>query len=252
MINKLFPLLNAVDDFLSNIISLSLRLCFFGLIAGVLAISIYAKISPQASINSLKQRGRKLRQKMKNSEMEFKAFYSMAIENLKISLKLLCIIIGPALISAIPVLILSAWIHTYYGYNFWQSAPKDFLVKPEPGYNIKLVFHEKDNIQSGKLTDINYENINKMTIFINGNSIYTGDPFRPPAPLLYKRKWWNILIGNSAGYLAEDAPVDYIHLNFQKKVILGWTPKWVSGWVLPFFVSVLVVALVMKRKLKIQ
>ena len=252
MINKLFPLFNAVDAILSNIIPLSLRICFYGLIAGVLTISIYVRVSPQKSISSLKQHSRKLRQKMKNPEMEFKAFYLLAMDNLKISSKVLIIIIGPALISAIPVLILSAWIHTYYGYNVWQHLAKDFLKKPNSGYDIQLVVRNKDNIQFGKSTDINLDDIRNMTILINGNSIYAGDPLRPPTPVLYKRKWWNFFIGNAGGYLSKNSPIDNIHLNIQRKVIIGWMPKWVSGWEFPFFMSLLVSTLIIKRKLKIQ
>ena len=132
MISKLFPVLNMVDGWLAGLLPLAARLSMWGALAGTLSITIYAKLSPQASITKLKKKTRGLQRKMLCLDLKFGDFLRLSKENLKTSLRLLATVIGPALVSVLPVLFLATWIHTCLAYEV-RDASDDLIVTAADG-----------------------------------------------------------------------------------------------------------------------
>ena len=64
--------------------------------------------------------------------------------------------------------------------------------------------------------------------------------------IVHKRRWWNWLLGNEAGYLPETWTADAVRFALPAREILPFGPSWVRGWTFTYFVSLLVVSLAIK------
>jgi hypothetical protein len=248
MINELFPLLNIVDGWLAGLLPLSIRLSIWGALAGIVSITIYAKLSPQASIAKLKKNTRRLQREMLSIDLEFADFLSLSKENLKTSFRLFFTVLGPALVSAIPVIFLALWIHTCLAYEAPQET--DDLVVTTQDKNIKLHLFAKTN--EDEICKHNLENSKAIMVMADGKVIYSGTPLSPPTSVIHKKQWWNFLLSNPAGYIVDDAPIDNIRLNISRKQIIKWMPNWAAGWEIPFFVFVLIAAFGIKLGFRIE
>lgn len=113
-VGDLFAPLDWFDGLLS-FLPLVLRVCMWGALAGGITMAVYMATSPQVLIYCLKQRTADLRRRMMDPDLESAAFWSLSAENLRVSLALLGRVTGPALLSALPVLLLAAWIDAVCG-----------------------------------------------------------------------------------------------------------------------------------------
>jgi hypothetical protein len=51
-----------------------------------------------------------------------------------------------------------------------------------------------------------------------------------PVTHIEKRQWWNVLIGNPAGYLPEAGPIDSITIALPERQYLPVGPDWLRSW----------------------
>ena len=253
MIRELFPALNMVDRWLAGLLPFAVRLSIWGVLAGSLSIIIYAKLSPQASITKLKKKTWSLQRKMLCLDLKFVNFLRLSKENLKTSLRLFATVLGPALVSALPVLFLAAWIHTCLAYEP-PPTPDDLVVTAADGnVDLRLLCHTNvDKISHDEIHDHDIANLEVIVVMADNKVIYSGTPLSPPTPVIHKQQWWSVLLGSPAGYLVEDAPIDSIRLNLSKKQAIKWMPNWAMGWEFPFFVFVFLAALGIKLGFRIE
>lgn len=106
--------MSQINGWLEGVIPLDLILFLWGLLAGVVAVVIYALISPQKRIKKLKEGISQSQKGMWDVDMEFSEFMRRSRENMKQSFKLLGISVLPALASALPVLFLVSWFSRSY------------------------------------------------------------------------------------------------------------------------------------------
>lgn len=224
-----------------------------GALAGVLSIIIYAKLSPQASIAKMKKKTRTLQREMMNVDLVFADFMRLSKENLKTSLRLFFTVLGPALVSAIPVIFLALWIHTCLAYQA-PLTPNDLeLMTRHENIELQLLnYNESNEISNNEIQTHNLAASEEIVVMADEKVIYSGTPLSPPTPVIQKRRWWNVLLDNPAGYVVKDAPLDSIRLNISRKQIIKWMPGWASGWEVPFFTFVLLAALGIKLSFRIE
>lgn len=104
MISRHFPVMNIVNGWLGSLFPFVFRLMMWGALASILSIMIYARLSPQTSIKRLKEKIRGLQREMLGLDLDF---LHLSKENLKTSLRLFAAVLGPGLVSVLPVLILT-------------------------------------------------------------------------------------------------------------------------------------------------
>ena len=80
----------------------------------------------------------------------------------------------------------------------------------------------------------------------------TDVPVVSPAPVIEKWRWWNALIGNPAGYLADGLPIDRIEIGLPRRQILSFGPAWMRGWEITFFGSLMLFALSFKMLRRVE
>ena len=91
-----------------------------------------------------------------------------------------------------------------------------------------------------------------LRLAAGGVAIFHGDVVTPPAPVVHKKVWWNFLLANEAGYLAENAPIDEVRFGMPGKRIVPGFDHWAAGWEVTYFASLFVVALGLRFLLGIQ
>ena len=252
MISRLFPALNTVDGWFAGLLPFVLRLMIWGALGGSLSILIYARLSPQASIKELKKKIRGLQRDMLGLDLEFADFMRLSKENLKTSLRLFAAVLGPGLVSVVPVLFLAVWIHACIAYEAPASLDALAVTAADGNVDLRVTSENTPDMPSGQNTgDVGPASSERIQVVAGEKVIYSGTPLSPPTPVLHKRRWWSVLLSSPAGYLVDDAPVDSIQLNLAKKQALRWGPNWARGWELPFFVFVFIAALGLKLGLRI-
>jgi hypothetical protein len=65
-------------------------------------------------------------------------------------------------------------------------------------------------------------------------------------PTIHKREWWNLLLGNPAGYLPEGGPLERLDLELRPQYYLPVGPEWLKMWYVPFFGILLLASLAIK------
>lgn len=225
MINVMFPLFNAIDGLLAALLPPLARICLWGAVAGALSVAIYALLSPQNKIAEYKEQLRKYRRElMSNEDLDFREYMAVSKKNLKTSMLFFSSAIGPALASAVPVIVLLLYFHTALGY----VAPESLSVDA-PGSDMKLQL--KRTPEKVKVLDS------------NDRLIYSGDPLHPPVPSVSKQRWWNVLLENPAGYIRDEVKVDELRFNSARRIYLEFMPGWGQGVEFPYFLLVFITAL---------
>jgi len=251
MIRELFPALNMVDRWLAGLLPFAVRLSMWGVLAGSLSITIYAKLSPQASITNLKKKTWSLQRKMLCIDLEFVDFMRLSKENLKTSLRLFATVLGPALVSALPVIFLAIWIHTCLAYEAPPTL-NDLVVTAADGNVDLCLLRHTNEISRDEIHNHDIASPKAIVVMADNKVIYSGNPLSPPTPVIHKKRWWSVLLDSPAGYVVEDAPIDGIKLNLSKKQAVKWMPDWATGWEFPFFVFVLLAAFGIKLVFRIE
>ena len=175
--------------------------------------------------------------------------------NLQLTGKQLWLSLWPALLACLPVLFLLSFSSHQYGAltpdaGFrvyvtpvgYQSSPSDFewqgvnaqwdarkkawtFYQPEPGSTARLMLFDQQQF-----------------IF----------PVDTPADVVHKKRWWNFLFANPAGYLDDQASVELFELNAPQQIVINWGPGWMRGWLFAFLLYLIVFSVAIKIIFKIH
>ncbi len=254
MTNLLFPIINKIDYWLSVILPFTFRNLFWGLIAGSIAFLIYAFFSNQSVIANIKLDIKSVRKKMFDPALDNKSDYNiLAKRNLTLSFKLLGKIFLPAILSLIPVLTMAIWYDMYHSYYIPYNQDR-ILITSEPE-NTNLLIYPKEITSKDSTGNIflNPQNSSdSVTIYIEKDIIYSGQPFLAPNPFVTKKKWWNFMLNDEVGYLIKDAPVQYLFIHYPEKIIFEKLPNIINGWELLFFIGIFISAISLRIIFKVQ
>lgn len=255
MLNAVFPVLNAVDAWLANGLPLVVRIGFWGALAGIAAMWIYAALSDQKAILALKQKSKDLRQQMLDPSLEkFSEFLNLSKENFKISFSLLGKVMGPVFLAAVPVLVTAFWLDTFHGYSLPKNSQPVALTLVPVSADFQIDPPELLSAQNNGAISLRapLKPSDPVSFYVNDRLVYKGSVFSFPTPALAKKKWWNFIFASEAGYLQPDSPLEEIHINFPGKPVHNSLPGWASGWEWTFFISILIVSLPIKFIFKIH
>jgi len=254
MINLVFPLLNGIDGLLS-FLPAALRIFLYGLACGAASILVYKWTSNQAAIGGLKAESKALRDRLMNPDLSATELKQTIFRNTKVTSLLVGRVLGPSLLSAIPVLLVAGWLALFYAYEP-PSAGTPVTAVPvglaegagdlviEAGRTEAPLQADGASFEAGPATEI--------TIRGGQATYYTGAPFDPAMAGVGKRAWWNALLDSETGYVAEDAPFEAVEFDLQPVVLIPGLPSWLAGWEMVFFVAVFIAAIGLKIGLKIE
>jgi hypothetical protein len=252
MANIFFPVLNAVDAFLAHLLPAWLVLSLWGVVSGVIVMGVYYLASPQKRIGKKKDEIKALQIKLKEAGDDFKLTLSLSAQNLGKAFELLAMVILPALLSAVPAIILLAWVSTAYSYDPVQPG-STVTVEPVPaGHEIAVEPPERLVGQRGANMVLTTDEVGAVSFMEDGKVIYRTAFERLPAGTVGKRFWWNVLWEDDNGYLSDGAGIDEMQFGVPRRQLIGGVPDWMGTWEFPYFLLLCVSALGMKFIFKIH
>jgi hypothetical protein len=249
------PLFQLLDGWVA-FLPATLRLILWSVIGAVLSMLLYALMSPQKKISGVKAALRESQKLLADSDESFAELMTVARRTLSLSFQHLGLVFGPALLSSFPLLCIMAWSSTHFGHDF-----------PEPGEHITVTVQPESAAASLRWQDnggdeptpidngwtIRWPGESRSLILTDtGNAALLELPLDAPIPQVHKRLWWNSLLGNPAGYLPEQAPVERVWIDLPGKRYLPFGPGWLGHWLTLFLLASVIGALITKKIFRIH
>lgn len=252
MLNKILLVFEFIDGLLGAVLPLVLRIGLWGALGGALSMGFYAFLSPQKKIISIKDEMKVLRAKLRNAGDDFQETMAITRKNLSLSLKLLGTVIGPSLLSALPVIFIVIWLGVYHTYQSPQPGAQ-LLITPEPapeGMVVKL--GGAHALRDGDVFKATYVQDGTIEVEVDGAQVYSGKPWSPAVNSIGKRSAWSTLLENEGGYLTSDSIIQSLHIELPFKELVSVGPTWVRTWMFTYFLTLSIVALAIKFIFKVH
>lgn len=248
------PILTFLDGLLQFLPSLA-RLLLWGFVSGVVSMLLYALFSNQDRLSSLKLEIRETRARLAASDDSFHELLQLVQQSLGLSFKHLGLVLLPAFLASLPLVCVLAWASNQFGYHF-----------PEPGSAVRVT------IQPGSLAgeigvvpagadvtpladglEVVWPDQNaELTLIDRAGRALVAIPPPAPVPVVHEKLWWNLLLGNPAGYLPAETSVETIFIDLPEQRHLNLGPSWLGHWLTIFFSALVVGALLTKVILRIE
>ncbi len=247
------PLFDAIEGAMGFLPTL-LRLCIWSVVAGAASMLLYGVMSPQKRIAAVKVELKAAQAEMSAADESFAELMELTRKSLGLSLKHLGLVFGPALISAVPMICIMAWASSQYGYDFPAAGdPVSVTTLPaEAAAELRWHGGQAPTLEDGAWTVAWPAQRDGTELVTGAGSELLGLPLPAPVPQVHKKVWWNSLLGNPAGYLADDSPVDVVFLELPAQRHLPFGPGWLGNWLTVFLVVSVTGALVTKSVFRIH
>lgn len=217
----------------------ALRLMFWAALAAILSMELYRVLSPQARLRATKAELRGLQSQVAAFDGEFSDGWPLVRRMLKAALQRVWLVLPATLAASLPLLVLILWLASAYGsaYPPPGSAVDVRVPTPLAGRWVEPdLANPKPQVEIGTAA---------------GESLLKA-PLEAPAPIIAKWRWWNAFLGNPAGYLPDNAPVEEVEIALPRQEYLSAGPQWARGWEIVFLPSLLVAALLYKRVRRVE
>lgn len=232
------PLFAWVDAQLSGLLSPLPRLALWAVLAAVVSMGLYAWLSPQSHLSTLKAQLLAARRAVNTYDGDFGGVWPLMRRMLGLSFRQVGMVIGPVLLASLPILFLLVWISNAYGPVFPPSG-SDVAVSVHPaGFK-----GEWEGADAAGVAHI---------VVGDGVGEREALALKHPVQTLHKYRWWNALIANPAGYLPDSTPVERIDVALPQRQLLAIGPAWARSWELPFFAVLILCSLLLKLGFHIQ
>ncbi|HKJ94161.1 MAG TPA: hypothetical protein VKA32_00860 [Gammaproteobacteria bacterium] len=232
------PVFSWLDAEFGAVLPPTARLVLWGVLGGILSMALYRWLSPQRRIAEGRRELADARRRLDHYDGDFSGAWPIMANLLRTAGVQVARTGWPAVIASIPLLCLLLWLSTAYGYRYPESDSVPALrVTPAPGY-ANWVASTGQGPPGIEVADA------------RGGVVTV--PLAAPVPVLHHRHWWNALAGNPAGYLPGDSTTREVAIALPPRRYLPAGPAWLRGWELPFFLSLVMTSLVVKRVAHIE
>ena len=240
------PLLSWLDGGLGALAPPTLRLALWGLIGGVASMALYWLLSPQRKIAGAKAAALRARRDLDAYDGEFADAWPLIGNMLRLALRQLRLVLWPALVASAPAICLLAWASSNYGYSF-PGTLTDVAVRTSPS-------QLQAEVETPPLSAVPRADAPAPRIVVadQAGHVISTIPWAAPIATIHKRQWWNLLVGNPAGYLPDDAAVERIELELVPNEYLPFGPSWLRPWYGVFFAALLAGSLALKLAARIE
>ena len=244
------PVFTGIETYLLSWIPAWARVALYGLGSGIVTMLLYAKVSNQDALTQGKSTSKEALSALRklDPEAEFDVVLATMRKAIAAPLRQAKNAAIPALWASLPLIFVLVWLDNSYSYqappvgSSIQALTEPFVPLQESdsvhrteGQTYSLTWPESGQIELKRLTG-------DLIIFI---------PSSTHVPLIHKRKWWNILIGNPAGYLDESAPISSVEFTNTPRELIGFGPHWLRSWLVFYFAVLMAAAVAIKVKFKI-
>ncbi|MFO1039498.1 MAG: hypothetical protein U1E45_21855 [Geminicoccaceae bacterium] len=253
VLNAVFPALNALDDAMATVMPAWLRLVVFGILSGAVSMGLYSLLSNQEGIKAQKAKLQDIQRQLKAAGDDLALTMSLSRQNLSIAFGLLGRSAVPAILSSLPIVFIIAWLAVHWGY---QAPPEGTPVPVTLAPADVPVAVEPAGLLSGQGADLALQwpaPTTTLQILSGGTSLWTGTAEALASTGEVGRpRWYSSILGNPAGYLPADGPLDTFSVALPEQELLGFGPWWVRTWWFVYFLTVVIVSLAVKFIFKID
>lgn len=227
------PLFGWLDGQLAAVLPPALRLLLWGLVGAVLSMELYRLLSPQAKIQASQAELKRLQGVLAGYDGAFAEAWPLLGRMQLAALRRVGLVAPAAILASLPLLCLLVWLSNAYGYRYPEAGALPAIEAAPAAY--RAAWAE----DAGRPP---------LSIVVNGpqGEPVAEAPLEAAVPTLHKRQWWNLLIGNPAGYLPADAAVARLDIKLSQQEVLNIGPAWLRGWEAIFFVVLTFASLVIK------
>ena len=242
------PLFAWLDGLMAGWLPATARLVLWAVVAAVASMALYRLLSNQAKLTAIKAEMGVLRREMAGFDGQLSEMWGLVGRNLRLALRQLWVTFVPAVIASLPVIFLLVWVSNSFGASMPQPGePVGVEAFAAPGEALPDLRWQGDARDGGegKWTVVwPAAGATAALLDAEGQALLTLPP-RAPVGTMHQRRWWNVLLGNPAGYLPP-GPVDAVEMDLPQQEYLPFGPHWLRGWIPLFFAVVIAVSLLLK------
>ncbi|HET6161638.1 MAG TPA: hypothetical protein VFE34_25080 [Dongiaceae bacterium] len=210
------PLFDLMDRSLLGLLPPLARLVLWAILGAILSLLIYRWLSPQRRIAEVKAAAQNARHRLNAHDGDLESALPLMRQSMALALRQLGLVLPAALIASLPVIALLVWLDGAYGHQLpdGRQTPPVVTVEP-PSYSAQwqpsgtggqIELREQGGAQVARLT------------------------LAAPVTRIEKRHWWNLILGNPAGYLPEQSPIDSVTIALPEHQYLPVGPEWLRSW----------------------
>jgi len=258
-----------IDRSLGDLVPAIARVAGWALLSAWLTMWIYARTSNQRRLAALKPEARRLRRAIGDYQGRFAGLLPLIGRNLRLSIQHLALALGPALLAGLPVLLVLVWLSGAYGVRA-PMAGSEVRVALEAEAGVTSADWHWHGTAARGLDDSDADAAWVLAWPMpalpaalhagkDGSAEDTGSaavlatlPPQRPVPVLHKRRWWNTLIANPAGYLPEDSPIAALAMQLPRVELLPFGPAWMRGWMFVYFTLLVAGAVLLKIRWRVH
>ncbi|MEZ5832816.1 MAG: hypothetical protein R3D05_16710 [Dongiaceae bacterium] len=229
------PLFDLVDRSLAALPPL-LRLILWAIAGAMVSLALYRWLSPQRRIAETKAAAQEARRRLSTHDGDLESALPLMRKSMKLALRHVVLVFPAALVASLPVLALLVWLDGAYGYRLPdESQAPAIAVEPQTFAAQWRPIGAGGQIE---LRDLAGAEVAQLTL-------------AKPATRIEKRHWWNLLVGNPAGYLPNDGPVEGVSIALPERQYLPIGPDWARSWFAVALASLLIASLLFMRLARI-
>jgi hypothetical protein len=233
-----------VDLQLSWLLGPTLRLVVWSVLAGVLTMLLYGLLSPQRRIATARCELAAARQQLDRFDGEIQDALPLMRRMLGSAFRQLGLVLTPALAALLPMIVLAAWIAQTYGYVLPQplqtvdvrAAPATTQAQWQP---------------SAPRSDGRFDPP-RLSLRDDAGRTVAEVEMQAAVPVMAKRTWRTAMVVSPVGFLPDGQPVERVEIDLPRREFIRWGPSWMRGWEFMFFGVLTLVALGLKRALRLQ
>jgi hypothetical protein len=238
------PLFAWFDAGLAELAPATLRRPLWALVAAAISMGLYLVLSPQRQIARAKADAVAARAALDRFDGEFGDAWPLIRGVLGTALRQLALIAWPAMLSSLPVLALLVWLSNAYGHAFPVN---------HADVTIRMVPQDLEaRLEATPPTMASAPSNRQIVVTDRTGQVIDRVSWHAPVPTIHKREWWNLLLGNPAGYLPADSPLERLDLELPPRHYLPVGPDWLKPWYVPFFGVLLLASLAIKVVARIE
>ncbi|WP_157019492.1 hypothetical protein [Mesorhizobium xinjiangense] len=224
-------LLAAIDNWMAPYLPAALRLILWAAIGAVVSMELYRLLSPQVRIAETKKALAETQRYVAGFDGEFHEAWPHLRRMMSLAFHRIGLVVPATLAASLPILAVIVWLGSQYG-----------VAYPPPGQNVPVVV---DGDFKGRWVHRAEETPHAVVMDRNGGAV-ADVPVSKPVPVIHKRQWWNMIIGNPAGYLDDDLPFNRIDISLPHQQVLAFGPAWLRRWEVIYFAAMIIIAFAFK------
>jgi hypothetical protein len=217
------PFFDFVDRSLLGALPPLLRLILWAIAGAAVSLALYRLLSPQRRIAQAKAAALDARRRLNAHDGDLETALPLMRQSMKAALRHVGLVFPGAIIASLPVLALLVWLDATYGYQLPQDRQVPAVAVQPATYSGR--WQSNGSIE---VRDQSGAEVARLTL-------------AEPITQIGKRQWWNTIIGNPAGYLPDQGPIESVSIALPERQYLPIGPDWLRSWA-TVALSVLVIA----------